>query len=159
MLCRNSIYIKGTNYFDSISHFARIYDIQTAAMLCCAFGRHCPSLYELSRSSSSSSKSVNQSVCMHLFVACTYVVVPRKDYFLWLSVVPLLAFGRYCFGCRLIFGILSFFPFSPFIFSFFQCVSLYLFTVINTLAVVRKLMAFHKLLKDYGCLFEYLISN
>ncbi|XP_055599327.1 GATOR complex protein Wdr59-like [Uranotaenia lowii] len=44
-----------------ISHFAKIFDIQTAAMLCCAFGRHCPSLYELSRSSSSSSKSVNQS--------------------------------------------------------------------------------------------------
>ncbi|XP_021701961.1 GATOR complex protein WDR59 isoform X1 [Aedes aegypti] len=60
MLCSQNPFAK--SLLESlISHFARIYDIQTAAMLCCAFGRHCPSLYELSRSSSSSSKSVNQS--------------------------------------------------------------------------------------------------
>ncbi|XP_001870851.2 GATOR complex protein Wdr59 isoform X1 [Culex quinquefasciatus] len=60
MLCAQNPFAK--SLLESlINHFARIYDIQTAAMLCCAFGRHCPSLYELSRSSSSSSKSVNQS--------------------------------------------------------------------------------------------------
>ncbi|XP_055640030.1 GATOR complex protein Wdr59 isoform X2 [Toxorhynchites rutilus septentrionalis] len=60
MLCSQNPFAK--SLLESlISHFARIYDIQTAAMLCCAFGRHCPSMYELSRSSSSSSKSVNQS--------------------------------------------------------------------------------------------------
>lgn len=45
-----------------INHFAQKCDIQTAAMLCCAFGRHCPSSTELSRSSSLSGKSLNQSV-------------------------------------------------------------------------------------------------
>lgn len=44
-----------------IFHFAKIHDVQTAAMLCCAFGRHCPDqLYRTS--SSSGSKSVSQSV-------------------------------------------------------------------------------------------------
>ncbi|XP_059613286.1 GATOR complex protein Wdr59 isoform X2 [Phlebotomus argentipes] len=43
-----------------ILHFAKSRDIQTAAMLCCTFGRHCPPS-EMSRSSSSSSKSISQS--------------------------------------------------------------------------------------------------
>ena len=47
--------------FFRILHFAQNYDIQTAAMLCCAFGRHCPP-YEMSRTSSMSSKSMSQSV-------------------------------------------------------------------------------------------------
>ncbi|KAG4069884.1 hypothetical protein HA402_009591 [Bradysia odoriphaga] len=42
-----------------ILHHAQNYDIQTAAMICCAFGRHCPQ-NELSRTSSLSNKS-NQS--------------------------------------------------------------------------------------------------
>lgn len=45
-----------------IFHFAKIHDIQTAAMLCCAFGRHCPPPDQLYRTSSSGSKSVSQSV-------------------------------------------------------------------------------------------------
>lgn len=45
-----------------IFHFAKIHDIQTAAMLCCAFGRHCPPQDQLYRTSSSGSKSVSQSV-------------------------------------------------------------------------------------------------
>lgn len=44
-----------------ITHFAHKCDIQTAAMLCCAFGRHCPSA-DVSRSSSLSGKSLNGSV-------------------------------------------------------------------------------------------------
>ncbi|XP_053694110.1 GATOR complex protein Wdr59 isoform X1 [Sabethes cyaneus] len=60
MLCSQNPFAK--SLLESlINHFAKIYDIQTAAMLCCAFGRHCPSAFELSRSSSSSSKSANQS--------------------------------------------------------------------------------------------------
>ncbi|XP_058820049.1 GATOR complex protein Wdr59 isoform X1 [Topomyia yanbarensis] len=60
MLCSQNPFAK--SLLESlINHFANIYDIQTAAMLCCAFGRHCPSMYEISRSSSSSSKSINQS--------------------------------------------------------------------------------------------------
>ncbi|XP_055690509.1 GATOR complex protein Wdr59 isoform X2 [Lutzomyia longipalpis] len=43
-----------------ILHFAKNRDVQTAAMLCCAFGRHCPPS-EMSRSSSSGSKSISQS--------------------------------------------------------------------------------------------------
>lgn len=45
-----------------IFHFAKMHDIQTAAMLCCAFGRHCPPQDQLCRTSSSGSKSVSQSV-------------------------------------------------------------------------------------------------
>lgn len=45
-----------------IVHFAKIHDIQTAAMLCCAFGKHCPPPEQLYRTSSSGSKSVSQSV-------------------------------------------------------------------------------------------------
>lgn len=46
-----------------IFHFAtKVHDIQTAAMLCCAFGRHCPPPDQLYRTSSSGSKSVSQSV-------------------------------------------------------------------------------------------------
>ncbi|XP_058057378.1 GATOR complex protein Wdr59 [Anopheles bellator] len=60
MLCAQNPFAK--SLLESlILHFARIHDIQTAAMLCCAFGRHCPSALELSMSSSSSSKSINQS--------------------------------------------------------------------------------------------------
>ncbi|XP_049538039.1 GATOR complex protein Wdr59 isoform X1 [Anopheles darlingi] len=60
MLCTQNPFAK--SLLESlIHHFARIHDIQTAAMLCCAFGRHCPSALELSMSSSSSSKSINQS--------------------------------------------------------------------------------------------------
>ncbi|GAB0090407.1 GATOR complex protein Wdr59 [Sergentomyia squamirostris] len=43
-----------------ILHYAKSRDVQTAAMLACAFGRHCPSS-ELLRSSSSGSKSISQS--------------------------------------------------------------------------------------------------
>ncbi|XP_040165744.1 GATOR complex protein Wdr59 isoform X2 [Anopheles arabiensis] len=60
MLCAQNPFAK--SLLESlIHHFARIHDVQTAAMLCCAFGRHCPSALELSMSSSSSSKSINQS--------------------------------------------------------------------------------------------------
>lgn len=45
-----------------IFHFVKIHDVQTAAMLCCAFGRHCPPPDQLYRTSSSGSKSVSQSV-------------------------------------------------------------------------------------------------
>lgn len=47
-----------------IMHFAKIHDVQTAAMLCCAFSRHCPPMDQLYRTSSSGSgsKSVTQSV-------------------------------------------------------------------------------------------------
>lgn len=52
-----------------IFHFAKIYDIQTAAMLCCVFGRHCLPLDQLYRTSSSSgSKSVSQSVSIIKFL-------------------------------------------------------------------------------------------
>lgn len=47
-----------------ICHFVKIHDIQTAAMLCCAFGRHCPPQDQLYRTSSSGSKSVTQSVSL-----------------------------------------------------------------------------------------------
>lgn len=45
-----------------ISYFAQNSDVQTAALLCCAFGRHCPPMNDLSRTSSLSGKSINQSV-------------------------------------------------------------------------------------------------
>lgn len=54
-----------------ILHFAQHHDIQTAAMLCCAFGRHCPP-YELSRSSSLSSKSIVHSVSFFFMINNIY---------------------------------------------------------------------------------------
>lgn len=78
-----------------ISHFAQKCDIQTAAMLCCAFGRHCPSNAEISRSSSLSGKSLNGSVSYNsienlLHISCTkdlillfilFIISKRSNWF------------------------------------------------------------------------------
>lgn len=59
---KNGKFLISFSIFHRIGHFAQKCDIQTAAMLSCAFGRHCPSNTELSRSSSLSGKSMNGSV-------------------------------------------------------------------------------------------------
>lgn len=58
-----------------ILHFAQHHDIQTAAMLCCAFGRHCPP-NELSRSSSLSSKSIIHSVSYSTSILLHHIHIP-----------------------------------------------------------------------------------
>lgn len=61
------------SHFIRILHYAQNHDIQTAAMLCCAFGRHCPP-NEHSRSSSISSKSIAHSVRPFISSAVVLIV-------------------------------------------------------------------------------------